>query len=358
MYTKKQLYTGIRRDHLAITQAVRDSRGYTTDAFGRCAICREPITEGHGTCNCGAIIVPVRFHPKQQQLLNYALDEGIGVPTKLGYGGSRASGKSRGGRDIALTVASEVSQKYPGIPVFIMRRNWTQCKENHLEKLKLERPLLTRYYGDKQYEFPAQMGSPRLVFTYADTPEDIIRVGRGPECYLMIIDQAEQLSEADLQELNTPNRWPDAGTNAAKTIYLFNPGGPGSSYLKRVFFTRNYDLEREDPRDFAFIQAYGWDNASWFLNQGIEINGKPLTWESFYELPGDLPPCESGNYNRAWLHSLPEYHRFRLFVEQTSEGRKMWGKPESIRMGDLFGRFDEFSGQYMAGAWNHARVAI
>ena len=33
---------------------------------------------------------------------------------------------------------------------------------------------------------------------------------------------------------------------------------------------------------------------------------------------------------------------FKIFVTKTDEGRKHWRKPESLRMGDLFGRFDAF----------------
>ncbi len=344
---------------MASSAAVRDSRGFTTDHFGRCCLCFRDIPVNHATCACGAIIEHVRLQPKQRQILDWVLAEGPQVPTKLGFGGSRAAGKSRGaGRDVALIVASEVAQKYPGITISIMRRNWTQCKENHLEKFQLERPRLGSYYGDKQYAFPRAMGGARIIFSYADTSDDVIRMERGPEFFLMIPDQAEQISEMDLQKLNTPNRWPDAGPNAAKTLYLFNPGGAGSAYLKRVFFDKEY-RDNEDPGDFAFVQAYGWDNASWFLNEGIEIDGKPLTWERFYECPGEIPePAKGQKYDREWMMSLPENHRFRLFVTQTSEGRKMWRKPESIRMGDLFGRFDQFSGQFFAGVWDRNRVVM
>jgi hypothetical protein len=196
-----------------------------------------------------------------------------------------------------------------------------------------------------------------LVFTYADTPDDVERLERGPEFFFMGIDQGEQLSERDLQRLNSPNRWPDTLPNAAKTGYFYNPGGPGTPYLKRVFYDRKFH-DNERPGDFAFIQAYGWDNASWFLNQGIEINGEALTWETFYDLPGDIEVPGDGKYNQAWLRSLPKFHRFRMFVEQTSEGRKHWAKPEAIRMGDLFGRFDQFSGQAFAGSWDERKMVL
>lgn len=342
---------------MAKTQAIRDSRGFTTDHFKRCCICQRETDGDHYRCECGALIVRVRLQPKQQQMLDWVMATGPDVPTKLAFGGSRAAGKSRMLRDVSLIVASEIAQRHSGIPVFIMRRNWTQCKENHLAKFQLERPMLQDYYGDKQYEFPDGMGASRIVFTYADTPEDVERLERGPECFLMCCDQAEQVREMDLQKLNSCNRWPDAEIGAAKTIYAYNPGGAGTPYLKRVFYDRDFK-ENETPGDFVFLQAYGWDNVSWALNQGIDIDGHPLTWERYYDLPGDLPECANGKYNKAWLDSIPDNHRFKIFVTKTSEGRKHWAKPESIRMGDLFGRFDQFEGQYFSGIWDSKRVVL
>jgi hypothetical protein len=331
---------------------------YTTTLQGHCTICGKNLDDVHVKCGCGAVIVNITMQPKQQQLLDAILSTGPNVATKWGYGGSRGSGKSRGARDIVLAVASLVSQTLPGIVIFIIRRNWTDVDENHRQKYLIERPLLAANYSNKEFQFPPGMNSPRIAFKYGDTLEDIRRVARGPECYLMVIDQAEQFSELELAELNTPNRWPAAGPGGAKTLYLFNPGGPGSDYLQRVFFKKKFK-DNENPEDFNFVQAYGWDNwSAWFANEGIEVDGKPLTWESFYALPGDLPPCPNGAYNRAWLESIPDNHRFKLFVTRTSEGRKMWSKPESIRMGDLFGRFDAFAGQYMAGIFDERRVVL
>jgi len=83
-----------------------------------------------------------------------------------------------------------------------------------------------------------------------------------------------------------------------------------------------------------------------------------MTWDLWYKLPGDLPECDDGKYSQKWMESLPNEHRFKLFVTKTSEGRKMWQYPDNIRMGWLFGRFDNFEGQAFAGAWSRDRVVI
>lgn len=337
-----------------------------------CSRCRRPLKPGSIKCVCGEFLLKITLQPKQRAVVDLVRAIGPDVATKIGFGGSRGSAKSRLARDLALFVAFTV----PGVTIFLIRRNWGDLEENHLEKLKLERPELTQYYsGSRQaYEFPPDLGGSRIAFKYGDTFDDIRRVGRGPEGYLIIIDQAEQFSELELAELNTPNRWPDVPQGAAKTVYLFNPGGAGTDYLRRVFYLKQYRGE-ERSTDYAFIQAYGWDNFEWFRGQVLEVPrvctaacvaecggvlcgcvchqpAEALTFESFYGLPGELPDCPTGVYDSRWLETVAGNHRFKLFVTRTSEGRKMWAKPEAIRMGDLFGRFDKFAGQYFAGVWD------
>lgn len=341
---------------MARSAAISGHPGFTTTHFGTCSRCTRTLTPTDPSCECGALIVQVRLQPKQSLLLDWVLATGPGVPTQLAQLGARAAGKSRGGRDIALIVASHVAQVHPGIRIYIFRRNWTQVKDTHLAKYKLERPELTRFYSDKEYEFPDSMRNPQIAFNFADTMEDIVRITYGPEGFLIIVDQAEQLDEAALKALKAANRWPEVGNNACKLLYLGNPGGPGSDYLDRVFVRKEYD-GRENPDDFAFVEAFGWDNAIWFMNQGIEINGEPLTWELFYKLPGDLPICDDGLYSNKWIMSLPEDNRFRLFVTKTSEGKKMLQYPDAIRNGWLFGKFDSFEGQYF-NCWNKDRVVL
>lgn len=342
---------------MARPAAISGHPGFTTTHFETCSRCSNLLDTTLATCECGAVIVPVRLQPKQKKILDWILATGPGVPTQLALLGARAAGKSRGGRDIALIVASHMSQLYPGIRIYIFRRNWTQVKDSHLAKYKVERPELSRFYTDKEYEFPDSMRNPQIAFNFADTMEDIVRITYGPEGFLVIVDQAEQIDEAALKALKAANRWPETAENAAKLLFLGNPGGPGSKFLKRVFVDKEY-TDRETPGDFAFLEAFGWDNVIWFLNQGIEINGEKMTWDLFYKLPGDLPVCDDGKYTQKWMMSLPDDHRFKLFVTKTSEGRKMWQYQDSIRMGWLLGRFDSFENQFFQGVWNKDKVVL
>src|ERR1022692_11841 len=109
-----------------------------------CTAFKRQLPEGSIKCpKCGQLLLRITLQPKQRQILDMIRARGPEVPTKIGFGGSRGSAKSRLARDLALFIAFSV----PGIVVFIIRRNWGDLEENHLEKLKLERPELTQYYS-------------------------------------------------------------------------------------------------------------------------------------------------------------------------------------------------------------------
>ena len=270
------------------------------------------------------------------------MSRGADSPTRIGFGGSRGSAKSRAGRDIPL----EVALVNDGVLIYIVARNLGALEDNYVKKYRVERPDLMEYYkASPRPEINLPNGS-TIAFRYADNKEDMTKLERGPEAFLVVVEQAEQFSEEELQQITKPNRWPSAERGAAKTVYLFNPGGMGTDYLRRVFYLHQYKGS-ERASDFAFIQAYGFDNWAWFEQECPE-----LTEEAFYALPGDIPDCPSGVYDDAWLATVSDDHRFKMYVTRTSEGRKYWALPDSMRMGDLFGRFDKFAGQYFAGVWD------
>ena len=312
-----------------------------------CPNCNKPISPTAIKCRCGQLLLRLTLQPKQRRILNLVRKTGSNAATKIGGGGSRGSTKSRTGRDIPLLVALE----NPGCLIYIVARNLGNLEDNYIKKYRSERPDIMEFYrGSPRPEItlPPSLGGSVIGFRYADNPDDMTRLERGPEAILIVVEQAEQFTEEELIQIAKPARWPGAELNTAKVLYLFNPGGPGSSYLQRVFYLRQYS-PNERPEDYAFVQMYGWDNFEWFR---AAFPG--MSFDDFYALPGDLPACPSGNYDQAWLDSLPDDHRFKMYVTRTSEGQKYWAMPPSTRMGDLFGRFDVFAGQYFGGVWNPA----
>ena len=346
-------------------RASGNSAGFTTDYFGRCAGCDTPINPEefrHVCVKCARLIFRVKPQPKQKQFIDAILATGRTVPTRLGMGGSRGGAKSRCLRDTALVVASEIPRLSWGrnIIIYIVRSVWGDVEKNHVIEYEKEHVEMMDWYKSKYgWDLPADMGSGKILCAYGDTFKDLRRFTRGPNVFVMLIDQAESFSEEELDELHTPNRWPEAEPGCAKTGYFFNPGGRGAEFLNQVFVTRDNFPERMRKEDFFFIQAFGWDNYDgWFANGNVMLNGQLLDREAFYALPGEIPPCPSGIYDQKWLDSVPDHYRFKLFVTQTSEGVKMWSKPDSIRLGELFGRFDVFAGQAFAGAWRRDRIVL
>jgi len=273
-----------------------------------------------------AFALDIALQPKQEQLLRLMRATGPKVATWIGFGGARGGAKTGGIRRVMLQRRFE----NPGTTGFIIRRNWGDIVETFIEKYKLEFPQISQFYHDGRKEFRFPNGS-RLAFKYGDTLKEIEQVARGPEAFDLAIDQAEQFTEQQLILLHTPNRWPGAAPGAVKTILGFNPGGAGTAFLRRVFWLKQYQ-GKEQPHEYAFIQAYGWDNYEWFRGE-----------------------C---NVDVKTFYSLPSEKRFDLFISETSEGRKMNALPEYLRLGELLGRFDNFAGQYFSGVWDESKCVI
>lgn len=292
------------------------------------------------------------------------LATGRNIPVSIGYGGARGAAKSRGMRDAILVLISEFSHLYPGMVIYLVRQNLGDLFKNHVNMYYIEHPPMKDWFNNGQQEkgffFPDSMKAPRLLLGYGDTTKDLDRFTKGPEAIFIFIDQAEAFSEDQLGIIRSPIRWPGAAPGTEKVIYGFNPGGPGMIYLSRVFARKEFMKDRENPARFEFIQGYAWDNFhGWFSGQGIEINGEPLNYDTFYSLHGELPNLpKNDTYDDAWLATIPDNHRFKLFITKTTEGMKMWEKPDAVRMGEVFGRFDVFAGQAFAGAWRRDRNVI
>ena len=170
------------------------------------------------------------------------------------------------------------------------------------------------------------------------------RFTRGPNIFLMMIDQSEGFSPEELEELIPQIDGRRLGQGARRPPMGSTLAGPDLIGMSEYFSKKNTIWS---ARFLAITPSYrvtdGTTWHGWHSNENIVLDGVPLTKDIFYSLPGGLPPCPSGIYNRAWLDSIDDHERFKIFVTKTSEGKKMWGKPDSIRMGELFGRFDQFA---------------
>lgn len=247
-------------------------------------------------------------------------DEG---PINIGFGGPRGGAKSHTVRAIAL----EAARRNPGSRTFIVRTNWTDLYENHYLEFSKQVPGINElWHGDhKEYVLPNKSS---LAYKFADTYQEIEKLARGPQCMFLLIDQAEQFEEKWLKMLRTCNRWPGVPAGHCKTGHFFNPGGPGNEYLKRVYYAKKY-TDDENPEHYSFVFSKGWENYEWFRGTGLYDSARAFYADS-------------------------DENRFRNFIYHTDYGRNLWDKPESLRLGELYGSFEHFAGQYYGGVWDES----
>lgn len=242
----------------------------------------------------------------------------------LGYGGSRGGAKSGCARRIAV----KRRLTYPGTNGLIMRRVWDDVEKNHVNPMWEEFPELYKCYkgGSHCIEFP---NGSRLFFDSAENSMDVQRKAFGPEFMDIFVDQAEQFTEKELKQIKTTCRWPGMPEHKCKMGLFFNPGGIGAGFLQRIFYTHEYH-EREVEKDFAFLQAYGWDNVVWCMSS-LQQDG--LTIKDFY--------------------SWTDTKRFNYFIDRSQYGQELNRLDANERPGQLLGDFKKFAGQYFSN-WDEA----
>jgi hypothetical protein len=98
----------------------------------------------------------------------------------------------------------------------------------------------------------------------------------------------------------------------------------GNTYHKRLFVERDFQ-KHEEPDNFAFLRAYGWDNVEWVR--------KPLIMDRL----------KVKDY-----YGWTDAERRKYFVERSDYGRKLNALPESQRKAQLDGDFDIFEGQFFS----------
>ena len=289
----------------------------------------------------------IALQPKQKRLLQAVRDRRPDAASVLGFGGSRGAAKSGGVRRIALILAVE----QPGIIVWIIRRVWDDLNKDHVKPLFIEYPHLKSFWhaGDKELRLPVNGGESSIFFIHAGDTGRAKRKARGPQAHYIFLEQAEEFSQAEMEQLAGSNRAPGVGPGFCKRIFTFNPGGIGTNYLRRIFHLKEY-RDNENPTDYMFIQGFGWDNYEWFRGLGIVSE-----WDFYHS-----PPWNNEMPLELSAGGLPLHpsHRFKVFVEQTAFGRKLYALPPSQRIGELMGSFEKFAGQYFSEVWEPSATVL
>jgi hypothetical protein len=217
--------------------------------------------------------IDIGLQPKQ-----WELDELIETSkcTTFGYGGRRGGGKSGGMRRIFLRRRLE----YGGTDGILLRRTRQELLDNHLIPMFREWPAIREWWRADDKAIITPNGS-RLLFRYAEHEQDVDKLF-GVEYADVGPEEAQLFSQRELEKMKGSNRWPGTSPIKPITLMTFMPGaGKGIFYLKRIFVDRLYE-STEDPSDFAFVEAMGWDNVAHCLKQ---LEALQLDERDFYRMP-------------------------------------------------------------------------
>ena len=169
----------------------------------------------------------------------------------VAYGGARGGGKSWAVREKAKRLAL----KWEGIKILIVRKTYTDLRDNHILPLRAELPTELAQYREQDKAFFFVNGS-RIKCSYFSTDADALQY-QGQEYDVIFMEEATQFSELVFNVLKACLR---GANDFPKRMYLTcNPDGIGFMWVKRLFVSRDY-LPGENPEDYRFIQALVDDN--------------------------------------------------------------------------------------------------
>lgn len=185
------------------------------------------------------------FEPNPKQLLFL-----LATALYVAFGGARGGGKSYGVQMKAVILAL----RHPGIKILIVRRTLVELRNNHIDPLKKMLKGLAKY-NRQERKFIFFNGS-TITFEFYDSDNDEMKY-QGVEYDVIFIDEATQFQEAWLKVIATSCR--GVNEHPKRVYYTCNPGGPGHSYIKRLFIDRDFRGD-EKPEDYVFIQSLVMDN--------------------------------------------------------------------------------------------------
>jgi len=218
--------------------------------------------------------------------------------------------------------------KYPGTTGLILRRTHPELYKSHIIKLFEEFPQTRNWYNEQRKEVTFPNGS-RLFFGSAEHAGDM-NAFYSSEFADIMPDESQEFSQGELESLMGSNRCTSNSDITPKMIYTFMPGisetglpPKGLPYLKRVLV--DGDLRGEETRkNWAFIQAFSWDNIEWARKE-LEQDG--VSEEEFYSWSADV--------------------RRDYFITRTDYGSTLASiTDKDLRDAWLYGKWDVFKGQY------------
>ena len=169
----------------------------------------------------------------------------------VAFGGARGGGKSWSVREKAKRLAL----KWAGIKILIVRKTYTDLRDNHILPLQADLPSELAPYRELDKAFCFRNGS-RVKCSYFANDTDALKY-QGQEYDVIFLEEATQFTELVFQVLKACLR---GANDFPKRMYLTcNPDGVGFLWVKRLFVSRDYQPD-ENPEDYQFIQSLVDDN--------------------------------------------------------------------------------------------------
>ena len=189
-------------------------------------------------------IVLGKPQPKQKEFM-------MAKAKYVAFGGARGGGKSWAVREKAKRLAL----KWAGIKILIIRKTYTDLRDNHILPLRAELPETLAPYKEADKAFCFRNGS-RIKCSYFASDNDALQY-QGQEYDVIFLEEATQFTELVFNVLKACLR---GANDFPKRMYLTcNPDGVGFLWVKRLFVSREYE-KGEKPEDYVFIQSLVDDN--------------------------------------------------------------------------------------------------
>lgn len=239
--------------------------------------------------------------PKQREFM-------LAATKYVAFGGARGGGKSWSVREKAKRLAL----KWAGIKILIIRKTYTDLRDNHILPLKADLPDSLAPYKETDKSFCFRNGS-RIKCSYFASDSDALQY-QGQEYDVIFLEEATQFTEMVFNVLKACLR---GANDFPKRMYLTcNPDGVGFLWVKRLFVSREY-LEGENPDEYLFIQSLVDDNEILMrknpdyvkqldsLPEGMRERWRYGSWDVaegqyFSEFRRDIHVCEPFPLQREW----------------------------------------------------------
>jgi hypothetical protein len=225
-------------------------------------------------------------------------------------------------------VLIRLMAEQPGLQCTLVMRNWDQVFKYHIEEIRKSsdfRPL----NENLKVTSPASLkiGTSQLDFSYAENLQDVIRRFRSANIDVLVVDQSEQFTEAEIREMRQAAR--SKSGKPAKLVLSFNMRGAGIDFHRNWFHLRRVGAE-ESADDFRFVKYNPWDNAQWVLT-ALEEDGYAVK-EDYYQ----------------WT----DEQRKRYAAKRGSYTKQLASLDPVVRKADWDGDWDSIEGTYFQNSFD------